>query len=87
MSGSFSPRPFTPGERTCGKNQWRTEGGFGVFKPPLPEIPNALQNRAKLNIICKKLLKIAELRTPKTQDVWKKGSKILKLRRLAIVLH
>ena len=27
-------------------------GGFGVFKPP-PEIPKALQNRAKLNPIVK----------------------------------
>ena len=33
--------------------QWLTEGGgFGVFKPP-PEIPKALQNRAKLNPIVK----------------------------------
>jgi hypothetical protein len=33
-------------------NQWRIEGG-GVweFKPPTPEITNALQNRAKLNPI------------------------------------
>jgi len=35
----------------------------------------------------KPLLKIAEFRTPTPQDVWKKGSKILKLCRLAIVLH
>jgi hypothetical protein len=27
-------------------------GGFGVFKPP-PDIPKALQNRAKLNPIVK----------------------------------
>jgi hypothetical protein len=34
--------------------QWRIEGGFGVFKhPPSPEIPKALQNRAKLNPIVK----------------------------------
>ena len=33
--------------------QWRTEGGFGVFNPPLPEILKALQNRAKLNLIVK----------------------------------
>jgi hypothetical protein len=30
--------------------QWRTEGGF---KLPPPEIPKALQNRAKLNPIVK----------------------------------
>ena len=34
-----------------------------------------------------KRLKIAEFRTPTPQDVEKKGSKILKLPRLAIVLH
>ena len=33
-------------------SQWRTEGGFGGFKPP-PEIPKALQNHAKLNPIVK----------------------------------
>ena len=32
--------------------QWRTEGGFGMFNTP-PEIPKALQNRAKLNPIVK----------------------------------
>jgi len=41
-----------------------------VFNPP--KIPKALQNHAKL-------LKIAEFKTPSPQDVWKKGSKILKL--------
>ena len=35
-----------------GIDQWRTEGGSG-FKIPLPEIPKALQNRAKLNPIVK----------------------------------
>ena len=34
-----------------------------------------------------KLLKIAEFRMPTPQDVQKKGSKILKLPRFAIVLH
>jgi len=32
--------------------QWRTVGGFGGFNPP-PEIPKALQNRAKFNPIVK----------------------------------
>ena len=31
--------------------QWRTGGWFGVFNPP--EIPKALENRAKLNPIVK----------------------------------
>jgi len=52
--------------------------GFGGFKPPAPEIPKALQNRVKLNLIVK-TVKIAEFRTPTPQDVRKKGSKILKL--------
>ena len=33
-------------------DQWRTEGGWGVQTLP-PEIPKALQNRAKLNPIVK----------------------------------
>ena len=56
--------------------QWRTEGGLGCLgcsNPPPPEIPKALQNRAKLNPIVK--------------TVQKKGSKILKLPRFAIILH
>jgi len=32
--------------------QWRTDGGLGVQTSP-PEIPKALQNRAKLNPIVK----------------------------------
>jgi len=40
----------------------------------------------KLNPIVK-IVKIAEFRTPTPQDVWKKGSKILKLPRNAIVLY
>jgi len=52
--------------------------GCGVQTPLPPEIPKALQNRAKLNPIVK-TVKIAEFRTPTPQDVWKKGSKILKL--------
>ena len=71
---------------TC--NQWRTEGVvWNVQNPPLPEIPKALQNHAKLNPICENCYKIAEFRTPTPQDVQKKGSKILKLPRFAIVLH
>jgi hypothetical protein len=50
--------------------------GVGGFKP-LPEIPKALQNYAKLNPIVK-TVKI-EFRMPTPHDVWKKGSKILKL--------
>ena len=51
-------------------------GGFNP--PPTPEIPKALQNRANSTRLWK-LLKIAEFRTPTPQDIWKKGSKILKL--------
>jgi len=36
------------------RKQWRTEGwGFGGLKPPPPEIPKTLQNRAKLSPIVK----------------------------------
>jgi len=55
--------------------------------PPPPEIWKALQNRAKLNPIVKTVKKIAEFRMPTPQDVQKKGSKIVKLPRFAIVLH
>ena len=34
------------------QEQWRTEGGFGMFNPP-PEILKTLQNRAELNPIVK----------------------------------
>ena len=60
--------------RLFGKNwagqQWHTEGGLGV-QPPTPEIPKALQNRAKLNPTVK-TVKFAESRTPKTQNIRKK---------------
>jgi len=61
------------------------EGGLGCSNPA-PEIVKALQNHAKLNPIVK-TVKIAEFRTPTYQDARKKGSKILKLPRFAIVLH
>ena len=51
---------------------------MGGSNPPPPEIPKTLQNRAKLNPMVK-TVKIAEFRMPTPQDVWKKGSKILKL--------
>ena len=68
--------------------QWRTEGGWvgGGFKPPPRNSegpPKSCQTQTRLW----KLLKIAEFSTPTPQDVRKKGSKILKLPRFAIVLH
>jgi len=59
--------------------QWRTEGGWGVQLPP--EIPKALQNRAKLN------LKLPNLGRQHPKVFEKKSSKILNLPRFAIVLH
>jgi len=54
------------------------EGGFKT--PPPPKISKTLQNRIKLNPIVKNAKKnLLEFRTPNTQDVRKKGSKILKL--------
>jgi len=58
--------------------------GWGVQNPP-PEIPKALQNRAKTQPDLWKLLKIAGFRMPTPQDVRRKGSKILKLPRFAVV--
>jgi len=58
-----TPRPLYPQERPGAHYiggwvgprdglQWRTEGGLGCSTPP-PEIPKALENRAKLNPIVK----------------------------------
>ena len=46
-------------------------GGWGVQRPPPPEIPKALQNRAKLNLIVK-TVENSEFRTPTPQDVREK---------------
>jgi hypothetical protein len=61
-------------------------GVWGVQTPPAPKfwrptkiVPNATR--------LWKLLKIPEFRTPTPQHVWKKGSKILKPPRFAVVLH
>jgi len=67
-------------------NQWHIERGLGVQPPPPPKFrrpSKIVPNSTRLW----KLLKIAEFRTPTPQDVWKKGSKILKLPMFAIVLH
>jgi len=42
-------------------DQWRTDGSLGGFNPPLPEIPKAPQNRAKLNPIVKTVKKLLNL--------------------------
>ena len=65
--------------------QWRTEGGWG-FQPPSrnsEDHPKSCQTEPN----SRKLLKITEFRMPTPQDVQKKGSKILKLPRFAILLH
>ena len=62
-------------------------GGFGLSNPPRNS-EGPPKDRAKLNPIVKTVKKkIAEFRTPTHQDVRKKGSKIPKLPRFAIVLH
>ena len=63
----------------------RAGGGSGVQTSP--EIPKALQNRAKTEPDLWKLLNISEFRMPTPQDVRKKGSKILKQPRFPIFLH
>ena len=63
-------------------------GGVGVFKHPPPRNSEGpTKNRGKLNPIAKTVKTVAEFRMPIHQDVRKKGSKILKLRRFAIVLY
>ena len=49
--------------------------GFGVFKPPPPEIPKALQNRAKLNLICENCSKLMNLGPQHTKMFRKKAVK------------
>ena len=44
-----------------GLKQWRTRGGVWVVQTPPPEIPKALQNRAKLNPIVKTVKKLLNL--------------------------
>ena len=71
---------------TCFYGQWPTEGGVWGVQPPPPKFrrpSKIVPNSTRLW----KLLKIAEFRMPTPQDVRKKGSKILKLPRFAIVLH
>jgi len=46
-------------------------GGVGYSTPPPPEIPKALQNRAKFNPIVK-TVKIAEFMMSSPQDVGEK---------------
>ena len=69
----------------CISVAYRGEGGLRVQTPPpkLRRPSKIMPNSTRLW----KLLKIAEFRTPTLQDVRKKGSKILKLPRFAIVLH
>jgi hypothetical protein len=66
--------------------QWRTKGGVGVFNPP-PRNSDDPPKLCQTQPVLRKLLKIAEFRTPTPQDVREKGSKILKLPRFAIALH
>ena len=62
--------------------------GFRVFKPAPPEIPKALQKIVPNSTRLWKLLKeLLNLGRQHTKMFGKKGSKILKLRRFAIVLH
>ena len=66
--------------------QWHTEGGVGMFKSPPPKFQRPskiVPNSTRLW----KLLKIAELGCQHRKIFGKKGSKILKLPRFAIVLH
>jgi len=58
--------------------QWRTEGELGVSTPP-PEIPKALQNRAKLNPTVKiaKNCRISDANTRRCLEKWQKNSETI----------
>ena len=60
-------------------------GGLGV-KPP-PEIPKALQKIVPNNPTVKTVKNLLNLGRQHTKMFGKKGSKILKIPRFAIVLH
>jgi len=59
--------------------QWRTQRGLGGRVQTRPPPRNSEGNLKSCQTRLWKLLKNAEFRTPTPQDVWKKGSKILKL--------
>jgi len=61
-------------------------GGFGEFNPPSPRNSEGPPKSCQTQPDCGNL-KIAEFKTPTPQDVRKRGSKILKLPRFAVVLH
>jgi len=61
-------------------------GGLGVSTQPPPPNSESPPKSCQTQPDCENL-KIAEFRTPTHQDVRKKGSKILKRPRFAIVLH
>ena len=68
--------------------QWCTEGGvWGVQTPPPPKFWRPSKIVPNSTRLWKLLKKIAEFRTPTHQDVGKKGSKIRKLPRFAVVLY
>ena len=61
-----------------------TKGGVQILPP---QIPKALQNRAKLNPSVKTVKNLLNLERQNPKIFGKKGSKTLKLPRFAIVLH
>ena len=84
MSWCFFPCPALPTQRTVSPIYEYVEtvayrGGGGVQTPPPPEIPKALQNRAKHNPIVKTVKNwwIFDANTSRCSE--KKGSNILKL--------
>jgi len=66
---------------------WRTEGGLGYSTSHPPRNSYGPSQLCQTQPELRQLLKTAEFRIPAPQDARKKGSKILKLRRFAIVLH
>ena len=70
-------------------DQWRTEGdgGFGVFNPTSPPKFGSPPKLCQINPIVKTVKKLLNLGSQHPKMFGKKGSKILKILRFAIVLH
>ena len=84
MYGVFNEAAST--QTTWRSVAYRGGGGFLGCSAPPPRNSEGPPKLCQTQPDCENL-KIAEFRTPTHQDVRKKGSKILKLLRFAIVLH
>ena len=73
-------------DRNSGVIQWRTEGGWGV-QPPPPRNSDGPSKSFQTQPDCENCKKLLNLGRQHPKVFGKKGSKILKLPRFAIVLR